>query len=122
MILSNDKNEQLKLHEKGHVEDPFLDQLEALGWEVIRLEQKQAPAESFRASFDQVVLRPKLEAALRKINPFLRDDQVDEVIRRITTYPQAGLIENNQYILHLLLVTYLNQAHCAAWEQIGSWE
>ncbi len=103
MILSNDKNLQLKLHEKGHVEDPFLDQLEALGWQVIRLEQKQAPAESFRTSFDQVVLRPKLEAALRKINPFLRDDQVDEVIRRITTFPQASLIENNQSILRLLL-------------------
>jgi type I restriction enzyme, R subunit len=103
MILSNDKNKQLKLNEKATVEDPFLDQLEALGWEVIRLQQKQAPAESFRASFDQVILRPKLEAALRQINPFLRDEQVEEVIRRISSFPHAGLIENNQAVLRLLL-------------------
>ena len=103
MILSNDKNDQLKINEKITVEDPFLDQLETLGWEVIRLQQKQDPAESFRTSFDQVILRPKLEAALRKINPFLQDDQVEEVIRRITSFPHASLIENNQAVLRLLL-------------------
>lgn len=103
MILSNDKNDQLKINEKITVEDPFLDQLETLGWEVVRLEQKQDPVESFRTSFDQVILRPKLEAALRKINLFLRDEQVEEVIRRITSFPHASLIENNQAVLRLLL-------------------
>lgn len=103
MILSNDKNDQLKINEKITVEDPFLDQLETLGWEVIRLQQTQDPAESYRTSFDQVILRPKLEAALRKINPFLRDEQVEEVIRRITSFPHASLIENNQAVLRLLL-------------------
>ena len=78
MIISNDKKSPpLKLHEKAHVEDPFLDQLEGLGWEVVRLQQVQDPSQSFRTSFDQVT---KLEAALRRINPFLRDEQVDEVV------------------------------------------
>ena len=85
MILSNDKaSPTLRLDEKSNVEEPFLDQLESLGWTIIRLEQVQTPAQSLRRSFDQVVLLPKLEAALRRINPFLTDDQVAEVVRRIS--------------------------------------
>lgn len=103
MILSNDKNEQLKINEKMTVEDPFLDHLETLGWDVLRLSQKQEPGECFRTSLDQVILRPQLETALRRINPFLRDEQVEEVIRRITSFPHASLIENNQAVLRLLL-------------------
>ena len=41
MILSNDKrNAALRLDEKTHVEEPFLQQLEDLGWTVIRLKQQ----------------------------------------------------------------------------------
>lgn len=104
MIITNDKKDQkLKLDEKSHVEDPFLDQLESLGWEVIRLQQVQSPGQSFRTSFDEVVLLPKLEGALRKINPFLRDDQMGDVVRRITHLPHGSLLENNQQVLRLLL-------------------
>ena len=104
MILSNDKaSPTLRLDEKSNVEETFLDQLESLGWTIVRLEQVQTPAQSFRRSFDQVVLLPRLEAALRRINPFLTGDQVAEVVRRITVAPGASLIENNQYVLRLLL-------------------
>jgi len=104
MILSNDKaNPTIRLDEKGSVETPLLDQLESLGWTVIRLEQAQTPQQSLRASFDQVVLLPVLERSLRRINPFLTDDQVAEVVRRITVAPGASLIENNQHVLRLLL-------------------
>ncbi len=103
MTLSNDKGRQLKLHEKGHVEDPFLDQLADLGWDVVRLQQGQAPSESFRSSFDEVVLRPKLDEALRTINPFLREEQVAEAARRVTHFPQSSLMENNRQVSDLLL-------------------
>lgn len=104
MILSNDKrNDALRLDEKRHVEEPLLAQLEKQGWTVLRLEQKQEPQESFRQNFGQVVLMPKLEEALRKINPFLRDDQVAEVAQRITTFPGRSLIENNKQVLQYLL-------------------
>jgi len=80
VILSNDKqNPAIRLDEKTHGEEPFLAQLADLGWEVIRLGQKQEPGDRFRKHFGEVVPLPKLEAALRTINPFLRDDQVDEV-------------------------------------------
>ena len=104
MILSNDKrNAALRLDEKTHVEEPFLQQLEDLGWTVIRLKQQQKPQQSFRTQFSQVVLQPQLEEALRKINPFLQDDQVADVIRRLTAFPQKNLIENNRQILQYLL-------------------
>ncbi len=104
MILSNDKrNTALRLDEKTHVEEPFSQQLEDLGWTVIRLKQQQKPQQSFRTQFSQVVLQPQLEEALRKINPFLQDDQVADVIRRLTAFPQKNLIENNRQILQYLL-------------------
>jgi len=103
MILSNDKDQRLKLDEKSNVEDPFLDQLQSQGWEIIRLELKQDPAQSYRQNFGQVVLQPKLEEALRNINPFLEEDQVFEVVQRIISVPPATLIEANQYVLRLLL-------------------
>lgn len=104
MILSNDKkDQQLRLDEKTNVEDPLLEQLEAQGWDVIRLKQVQDPVQSFRQNFGQVVLLPKMEEALRKINPFLEDDQVAECIDRITQLKQSTLIENNQFVLRHLL-------------------
>jgi len=104
MILNNDKkSDQLRLDEKTNVEEPLLAQLEAQGWQVIRLKQVQESKESFRQSFGEVILRPKLEEALRKINPFLEEDQVNECVQRITTFQQSALIENNQKVLRLLL-------------------
>lgn len=104
MILTNDKkDQQLKLDEKNLVENPFLGQLEAQGWKIICLEQKQEPSHSFRTDFGQVVLLPKLREALKKINAFITDDQVEDVIHRISTFPNNTLLENNQYVLNLLL-------------------
>jgi len=93
----------IKLDEKNHVEEPFLAQLGGLGWEIIRLEQKQNPQESYRENFAEVVLLPKLRESLKKINPWLEEDQVDEAVKRITALPGTGLLENNQQVLKLLL-------------------
>jgi hypothetical protein len=45
-----------------------------------------------------------LREQIKKINPWLALDQVEEVTRQLTAgFPGTGLIENNQYVLHLLL-------------------
>lgn len=109
MILSNDNKYRgnlgsiLKLDEYSHVEKPFLEQLAGLGWDVLELQMQQQPEESFRTSFSEVVLKPKLREALVKINPFLTDAQVDELERKITTFQKNSLLENNQQVLHYLL-------------------
>jgi len=93
----------IKLDEKNHVEEPFLAQLEGLGWEVIRLEQKQSPQDSYRENLAEVVLLPKLRESLKRINPWLEEDHVDEVVKRITAFSGTGLLETNQQVLKLLL-------------------
>jgi type I restriction enzyme R subunit len=109
MILSNDNKYRgnlgstLKLDEYSHVEKPFLEQLSGLGWDVLELQMQQQPGQSFRTSFSEVVLKPKLREALVKINPFLTDAQVDELERKITTFQKSSLLENNQQVLHYLL-------------------
>ncbi|MBS9385981.1 MAG: type I restriction endonuclease subunit R [Dolichospermum sp. BR01] len=104
MSTSKAQKENLRLDEKNHVEEPLLNQLEKLGWTVIRLEMHtQTPSQSYRNNFGEVILLPQLQQALQKINPFLRDEQINEVVQKITTFPKSTLIENNQYILNLLL-------------------
>ena len=114
MILSNNNKNRgniatsLNLDEYSHVEKPFIEQLKGLGWnkgknQVLELEMQQEPEQSFRTSFSEVVLQPKLRKALISINPFLTEGQVDEVVRKITTFQKNSLIENNQQVLTYLL-------------------
>ena len=101
---SNTAN-QIKLDERNHVEKPLLGQLHGLGWEIIDLtDEKQIPVHTFRDSFTEVVMTKVLHDQVKVINPWLEDDQVDEIAKQLTAgFPGTGLIENNQYALHLLL-------------------
>jgi type I restriction enzyme R subunit len=114
MIFNNDSKysgelgKTLKLDEYGSVEQPFMEQLRQLGWnnspnQVIELAMQQTPEQSLRTSFSEVVLLPQLRSSLKKINSFLTEGQIDEVVRRIRTFDRSSLIENNQKVLDLLL-------------------
>jgi len=95
---------QLKLDERNHVEKPLLDQLQGLGWEVLDLDNKQHPVESFRESFTEVVMLPVLREQVAKINDWMEPDQVEEVVKQLTaSFPTNSLIENNRHLLDLLL-------------------
>ena len=95
----------IKLDERNHVEKPLLDQLAGLGWEIIDLtDKKQQPADSYRHSFTDVVMLPVLKKQLKVINPWLADDQVEEVIKQLTaSFPSTGLLENNRHLFQMLL-------------------
>ena len=95
----------IKLDERTHVEKPLLDQLAGLGWEVIDLtDVKQTPADTHRESFTEVVMPPVLRERLQIINPWLEDDQVEEVVKQLTaSFPSTGLLENNKHLFQLLL-------------------
>jgi type I restriction enzyme R subunit len=95
---------QIRLDERNHVEKPLLDQLAAQGWELLDLEMKQEPQQTFRKSLDEVVLEPVLREQLKAINPWLEADQVEEVIKRlVASFPSSDLLENNRHVLTLLL-------------------
>ncbi|RMD52234.1 hypothetical protein D6827_00445, partial [Candidatus Parcubacteria bacterium] len=90
MAYKDKTSEYIKIDEKNHVEEPFLIQLEGLDWTVKRLDMKQTPADTGRENFTEVVLKPELRASLKKINDWLEDDQVEEVVRKITTFPGSS--------------------------------
>ena len=95
----------VKLDERNHVEKPLLDQLAGLGWEVIDLTDiKQTPADTHRESFTEVVITPVQRERLKVINPWLEDDQIEEVVKQLTaSFPSTGLLENNKHQFQLLL-------------------
>ena len=95
----------ITLDERNHVEKPLLEQLDGLGWEIIELTGKnQEPSDTFRESFTEVVMLSVLQEQLKVINPWLEEDQVEEVVKQLTaSFPSTGLIENNKHVLRLLL-------------------
>lgn len=104
MPLADKTAKEIKLDERNHVEKPFLDQLEGLGWTVIDCDSKQFPAQTHRENFTEVVMLPVLREQLKVINPWLEDDQVEEAVKRLTAnFPGTNLIQNNRHVLQLLL-------------------
>lgn len=103
--MKHDKTpNDIKIDERNHVEKPLLNQLSGLKWEIIDLDNSQRPADSYRQSFTEVVMLPVLREQLKVINPWMEDDQVEDVIKQLTSsFPGKGLIENNRYVLNLLL-------------------
>ena len=97
--------QSLRMDERKHVEKPLLEQLHGLGWEIIDLtDESQKPGDTFRENFTEVVMLPVLRAQLKAINPWLEDDQVEEVVKQLTaSFPGTGLVENNKHVLRLLL-------------------
>ena len=103
--MSLDKTlHHIRLDERNHVEKPLLDQLADLGWEIIDLDNKQQPADSFRETFTEVAMQSVMREQLKVINDWLEDDQVEEVVKQLTaSFPGTGLIDNNRHVLNLLL-------------------
>ena len=103
--MRNKPSQHIKLDERNHVEKPLLEQLGGQGWDIIDLtNEKQKPGDTFRENFTEVVMLPVLREQFKVINPWLENDQVEEVVKRLTaSFPSTGLIENNKHVLHLLL-------------------
>jgi type I restriction enzyme R subunit len=87
------------------VEKPFLDQLESIGWEVIRLDDKTKhdPTKSFRENFREIILENKFREAIRNINPWIEDDQITQVLDKIQSFTPKSISEVNQEFTQLLL-------------------
>jgi len=103
--MKNDKTpSHIKLDERNHVEKPLLGQLDGLGWEILDLDIKQHPADTFRESFTEVAMLPVLHEQLQVINPWMEPDQIDDVVKRLTSsFPTNNLLENNRHLLEMLL-------------------
>lgn len=95
---------QIKIDERNHVEKPLLDQLAGLDWDVFDLDNKQAPKDTGRDNFAEVVMGSVLREQLKVINPWLEIDQIEEVVKQLTAnFPSNNLLENNRHAFNLLL-------------------
>ena len=99
-----------EVSEYQNVEKPFLDQLAALGWQVI--DQGAGfptdPAKSLRPDFKTVLLKDAFNQGVRNINrtpdgrPWLTDKQLDELYDQLVRPPGHSLVEINETVLQLL--------------------
>lgn len=103
----------IKQNEKNTVEEPFLEQLEAMRslncgdqnahWKIMRLGKNQRPKDTGRNEFDEVIMMDHLVEALKGINKGLTRLQIEEVVKEITNFHVHDLIGNNRAVLDLLL-------------------
>ncbi len=85
-------------NEAGQSETPAVELLEKLGYTYVSLETLDAERDSLR----DVVLVDRLETALRRLNPWLSDDNLQKAVRAITSAQAPSLIEANE-ALHTAL-------------------
>ena len=84
--------------ELDKVELPALEQLQSLGWSYVE-GAKLSPDESDeRSSLKDVVLENRLIESLKRINPWINDENLRKVIRELTKTPYTNLVEANQGI------------------------
>lgn len=99
--------------EESKVEQPAIVQLIKQGWTYVP-GASLAPAASTGAQhnaereyYRDVVLVQRLESALRRLNPWISEENLNRVMRELTHPNHAALMEYNQAI-HEMLINYLS--------------
>ena len=88
--------------ELNHVEAPAIEQLKSLGWTYVEGEQLSPDNSDERGSFREVALINRLETSIKRINPWINEENLRKVIKELTKQPYANLIEANQTIWSLI--------------------
>ena len=88
--------------ELNKVELPAIEQLKQLGWTYIH-GTELTPEAGVRAYLRDVVLVEQLNAAIKRINPWITDENLKKVSREITHPNFAGLMEYNHAIYQTLI-------------------
>jgi type I restriction enzyme R subunit len=79
-------------NEENLSENPAVQQLEALGYTYVPAE----PLEAERESLKEVVVSKRLATALKRLNPWLSEDNVQKAIRAVTHVAATSLIEASE--------------------------
>jgi type I restriction enzyme R subunit len=93
--------------ELDKVEQPAIEQLIKLGWTYVPGAELSPDNSSERAYYRDVLLVSRLEAALRKLNPWISEENLRKVMREITHPIHAGLMEYN-HAIYQMMVNYLS--------------
>ena len=92
------------LNEYSYVEKPFLEQLAQLGWTTHDLtkEQRDDPAFSYRTNFKEIILEPVFKQAIKDLNPWLTDMQIEHILRDIKFSKHSNILEANEWFHNIL--------------------
>ena len=83
--------------ERQLVEAPALEQLKGLGWSHLDGTTLVPGTSIHRSSLKDVVLTPNLEQAIKRINPWISEDNLRKVVREVTLIQTSTLMEANQW-------------------------
>jgi|TARA_A100001391_G_scaffold183172_1_gene150136 type I restriction enzyme R subunit len=95
------------------VEQPAIEQLQKLGWQYVPGALLTPASDALkgvnaeRTYYRDVVLVNRLEQALKRLNPWISDENLRKVMRDLTHPVHAGLMEYNQ-ALWQMLVNYVS--------------
>ncbi|WP_288841662.1 type I restriction endonuclease subunit R [uncultured Deefgea sp.] len=89
--------------EYDKVEQPALEQLQALGWIYLNGNTFAPTPNGEREYWREVVLEKRLRAAILRINPWISDENLRKVMREITHPVTATLMEANQKLWQTLV-------------------
>lgn len=110
----------MQLNEEYFVENRFLKKLFDLGYriyrqndydpqvvqEIVSFDTDLNPScgvnDKLRDSFKDIILEGVLESSIKLINPWIEDEQISEVIRKIKEPSSVGLIQRNREIHELI--------------------
>ena len=84
------------------VELPAIEQLQSLGWEYVKGEDLSPDKSPERSSFKGVVLEKRLSDNIKRINPWISDQNLHKVVKDLTKTQYTNLIEANQAIWTIL--------------------
>ena len=94
--------------EYDKVEAPAIEQLTQMGWSYIHgAELSPDHTNKERAYFRDVVLINRLESSIKRLNPWISDENLRKVSRELTHPNFAGLMEYN-HAIYQTLVNYLS--------------
>src|SRR5690606_33768686 len=79
-------------NEEGLSETPAIKMLEGLGYQYVASDVLDAERQSLR----DAVLAPRLTKALKKLNPWLSDDNTHKAVRSLSHIPSTSLLEANE--------------------------
>ncbi len=84
------------------VEEPALKQLQSLDWNYIDGRTLVPESSDERTSLKEVVLERRLRAAVKRINSWISDENLDAVLRKLTHGQYTDLLRANQALWEIL--------------------
>ena len=84
--------------ELNKVELPAIQQLQSLGWEYVSGDKLSADTSSERNSLKEVVLASRLSDSIKRLNPWISEENLRKVARDLVQLQTATLMEANQQV------------------------